>query len=568
MSMQTRPRGWHRPAALAFVAVLLVGARPASAAPAISVLVDGKPLVFTGAVPTRLNGRTMVPMRRIFEALDATIKWDAPTQSITATRGATVVQMAINSPKAVLSGREVTLDQPPVLLDGSTMVPLRFVGEALGAQVSWNETLQQVSITSPPAVPKVPLPVKIDDVAVDTAKAYKVGDLVAVTVRGTAGAKGTFDVDPKLGLGLALVEDAKAPGTYAGSYKVKAGDNVRRRLTAHLVSKDDQEAIAQSAKPVVIDTVAPRILGTFPTSGAALPVSKPNLLVFADDVGGSGLGGGTLTLTVAGNATPLVLTLAVKSDTELSATPPKSLSGAYTAKVVVQDKAGNQTTSSYSFSAGVPSGAIASVSHSAQTAVARGAKIVVEMKATPKGKAFFNLLDDQNRELMADVPLPEAKSGIYGQVYQLDQGQPGQQLKLIGKFKDALGKTTTLLAASPVTVAAPAAVATAVKLAIVAPAAGAKATSPLLVSGTATPGAVVELATKVDGVQKVLIFDVAYHEDLETRQVTADANGRWAAEALVLPAIPKGVTGLKYTLSAVQIVGGKRSDAVTTVVTP
>ena len=115
---------------------------------AINVQLNGQPLN-TSVAPVKMQNRTVVPMRDIFEALGATVDWNPATMGITAQKDATTVNLAINNRRAYVNGREVTLDQPATLLRGRTMVPLRFVSEAMGAQVGWNESAQLVSIDTP-----------------------------------------------------------------------------------------------------------------------------------------------------------------------------------------------------------------------------------------------------------------------------------------------------------------------------------------------------------------------------------------------------------------------------------
>jgi len=95
-----------------------------------------------------MNGRTLVPMRDIFEALGATVQWNPVTRGIVAQRGTTDVGLQIGNRAASINSQRVTLDQSPILLRGSTLVPLRFVSEALGAQVNWDGSQRLVSVMS------------------------------------------------------------------------------------------------------------------------------------------------------------------------------------------------------------------------------------------------------------------------------------------------------------------------------------------------------------------------------------------------------------------------------------
>jgi hypothetical protein len=96
----------------------------------------------------QMNGRTMVPLRGIFESLGAQVNWDASTRMITANKNSTEVELTIGDPHATVNGQTVLLDSPAMIMDGSTMVPLRFISEALGADVKWFEATQTVSITT------------------------------------------------------------------------------------------------------------------------------------------------------------------------------------------------------------------------------------------------------------------------------------------------------------------------------------------------------------------------------------------------------------------------------------
>jgi phosphate transport system substrate-binding protein len=113
----------------------------------ISVIVDGKSLA-TDPAPFIQNGRVLVPFADIFNALGAQVTWDASSQTVTATKGDTSVILTIGQSTATVGEASQTLDVPPQIVDGHTVVPLRFVGEALGAQVNWDSGLGQVVINS------------------------------------------------------------------------------------------------------------------------------------------------------------------------------------------------------------------------------------------------------------------------------------------------------------------------------------------------------------------------------------------------------------------------------------
>jgi hypothetical protein len=140
---------------LALAALLLCAAGPAGAQ--IQVEVNRRPVAFTGAQPARVGGRVLIPLRAVVEALGAEVRWEAATQTVRGGRGERQFSLSIGSRSASVNGAPVTLDVPAQLMGGTTMVPLRFVAEALGAEVQWNAAAQQVVINdagaAPPAAP-------------------------------------------------------------------------------------------------------------------------------------------------------------------------------------------------------------------------------------------------------------------------------------------------------------------------------------------------------------------------------------------------------------------------------
>ncbi len=126
--------------------LLLVVASPC-AAQGIAVVYNGQPLTTT-APPIEQDGRVLVAMRDIFEAVSAELEWNAATRTVRATHGQTVVVLTIGSPTAYVSGRAVSLAVPAQIKDGYTYVPLRFVAEATGARVQWVGPTRTVTITT------------------------------------------------------------------------------------------------------------------------------------------------------------------------------------------------------------------------------------------------------------------------------------------------------------------------------------------------------------------------------------------------------------------------------------
>jgi Copper amine oxidase N-terminal domain len=130
---------------LIFVLIFAVSFSAPASASSISVVVNGKKLIFDQP-PVAESGRTLVPFRAIFESLGAEVKWDSKTQLIQGTRDSVKISFKLGSKNAQVNNSNITLDVPAKSLNNRTLVPLRFVGEALGATVHWEASNSTVYI--------------------------------------------------------------------------------------------------------------------------------------------------------------------------------------------------------------------------------------------------------------------------------------------------------------------------------------------------------------------------------------------------------------------------------------
>lgn len=112
----------------------------------IHVIVNGQRVRFPDQQPVMIRNRVLVPLRGVFEALGARVDWNPSDETVTATRDGREVRLRINNTTASVNGRPITMDVPAGLIGGRTMVPLRFVSEAIGADVRWVDATQSVII--------------------------------------------------------------------------------------------------------------------------------------------------------------------------------------------------------------------------------------------------------------------------------------------------------------------------------------------------------------------------------------------------------------------------------------
>jgi len=126
---------------------VLIGLVPIVPETPIEVLLDGAAIEFD-VPPQVTDGRTLVPLRAIFEALGAEVHWNPETQVVTGTKGNTTVVLPIGSTTPTVNGQTVTIDVPGTVVNGRTLVPLRFVAESFGVNVNWNAETRVITITS------------------------------------------------------------------------------------------------------------------------------------------------------------------------------------------------------------------------------------------------------------------------------------------------------------------------------------------------------------------------------------------------------------------------------------
>ena len=237
-----------------------------------TIRLNGQPLA-TSVEPIVRNGSTLVPMRDIFEALGATVVWNARTQAIKAQKGSTDIWLQIGNRTARVNGDEKFLVQVPILYQQSTLVPLRFVSEALGAEVNWNAARRVVRINTDGRLPgrnrgrindrdidnvdsgeevrssiTIPagavIPVTLDSTL--SSKEARVGDTFSATVKSENIGDSEFPTGTKLFGRITEVQPLANdnPGVLGLEFTAaQLPDNSRVPLRGDLISLDDDSVI-------------------------------------------------------------------------------------------------------------------------------------------------------------------------------------------------------------------------------------------------------------------------------------------------------------------------------------
>jgi hypothetical protein len=109
-----------------------------------TVTLDAAPVLGAG-------NRTLIPVRAVAEAMGGTVNWDAATRTASVTVGSNTLELTLGENTALFNGMATPIDTDPkvlpLIINGQTMLPLRFVVESLGAEVSYDQATKTITIT-------------------------------------------------------------------------------------------------------------------------------------------------------------------------------------------------------------------------------------------------------------------------------------------------------------------------------------------------------------------------------------------------------------------------------------
>ncbi len=112
----------------------------------VYLYVNGKQIENLTMPPIIFEGSTLVPAREVFEPLGAEVDWNKETQEVIVTYNDNLIKIKINSETALVNDIEKKLSMPPKIINNKTMIPARFIAESLGMKVEWNSDTRIINI--------------------------------------------------------------------------------------------------------------------------------------------------------------------------------------------------------------------------------------------------------------------------------------------------------------------------------------------------------------------------------------------------------------------------------------
>lgn len=125
------------------------------AASDIKLYVNGE-MIITDVSPVAVSNRTMVPVRGIFEKLNADVRWVGSTNQIVITSSDKIIVLKLESKTAYINNEPVQMDVAPMVINQRTLIPVRFISERLGYDVKWDQASMSVYISEPSEIEAPP----------------------------------------------------------------------------------------------------------------------------------------------------------------------------------------------------------------------------------------------------------------------------------------------------------------------------------------------------------------------------------------------------------------------------
>lgn len=540
-----------------YACLLLLSGTAAQADTPIKVTVDGSEVRFGAVGPQSVQGRVLVPLRGVLEKVGAFVGWEPATRRVIAQRGNRDVVLQVGNKNATINGQPVSMDVPAVIYAGTTMVPLRFLGEALGAEIKWNGAERTVEILTGGeiAVPDTVTPTtstepELTSFSHNANGWLKVGNVLKVSLGGTPKAKASFMI-PGVVDQVAMTESSA--GVYAGEWKVTANTpGISEGSVIGALAIGGKSKLIQASTPVRIDVTPPTIRNMTPAAGSKSDQGKLSISAVWDDANGSGVDAESAVLKVNGKDCTAD---ASANQSFINYRPDKTLpAGEVGVSVSIADKAGNRTEKTWKFTMVATASVIKSFTYTTVDAPAPGDEITAKLEGKAGGTASFWFVDPAGNKLRTQV-MKETSPGIYTGEYIVRKGDDLGGAEVVGSLALPSGASYTLTAENKIGGTALAPDTPVIKK----PIADSKVASPLTVIGTAPQNSQVRLKIEYS---TVVLGAFTMAGTLAEQVVDVNDKGEFLSKSIDLSTIVKG-KNTTYTLTAVAIsASGKESEPV------
>ena len=423
--MQTAPKTLRKNSTLLAAAALTLAGAGVRAADPIHVVINGTPLAFAHTPPMQIKGSTLVPMRDIFEALGATVKFDKPAQTVYGQKGATAIILPLGALTATVNGQPKTLPQPAQLINGTILVPLGFIASALGAAVQWNPAIRTVTIqTIDPHLATLPAP-PVSEAGVVSGEVtgiYTNTTPSQLTLR--VGGKNT--IVPLAPSTIILRSTAGRPAEEATLGAIKTGDQVTVQRGDNGVATIVTATFGEVGGTIVG-------IGKLASGSSAITLDSGRVVELVPDA------------PVTFDGLPVALSDLKRAEKVVIRTNPANSLGYGVAVATVPTPNPTPPGEAPAPANAVPTGAasveVTSFTTDASRALRAGDTLTATLAGTPGGKATFSIPG-----VAEDILMRETSPGVYSGTYTVTRGTNAARASVLGKLV-ARGVTSALIQA-------------------------------------------------------------------------------------------------------------------------
>ena len=410
----------------------------AQAANAISVNVNGSPVRFTGTPPTEIQGSVLVPLRGVFEALGATVNYNPVTKTINAQKGSSEVALTLGQTTATVNGQSQALSQPAQTVGGTTLVPLRFVAQALGAYVQWVAATGTVEIkTADPHLASLPAAPGKGAVVGQLTGVYASANPQTVTVR----VNGQNTSVPLNANTIVLRSAPGQPGTQVPLGQLQPGDQVTVQRGA------DGSAVSVTASFGEVRGTIKSVSGALPNGDQIVTLNDGTVVEVIPNVPVTMSGRSVALSDLMPNENVVIRTnpgnkmgfgVAVVTTDDPNPTPP----GQFVDTPGQAQNVGQNTTPGGNATVG-----ITSFTQSAQGPLKAGDILTTTLSGTPGAKASFAIPG-----VIESVPMRETSPGVYTGTYTVPKNVSVAGAAVLGRLTVGSVTAPLIQAASTVTI--------------------------------------------------------------------------------------------------------------------